>query len=86
VGPGGLRAPHYGHARPRHGGSLGETADPHPTAGEVAYAGLMTRGAGSQGGGIVVAVTGLASGRLDGVITALPDVLFLQDCPRAIDL
>jgi cephalosporin-C deacetylase-like acetyl esterase len=83
----------------------GETADPHPTAGEVAYAGLMTRGAGrredyyyrrvcvdafraveaaqshpevdpsrvilaggSQSGGIVVAVSGLAAGRLDGVI------------------
>ena len=27
-----------------YGGSLGETADLHPSAGEVAYAGLMTRG------------------------------------------
>jgi cephalosporin-C deacetylase len=27
-----------------YGGILGETADPHPSAGEVAYAGLMTRG------------------------------------------
>ncbi|MGO4804630.1 acetylxylan esterase [Arthrobacter sp. 2MCAF15] len=27
-----------------YGGSLGETADPHPSAGDVAYAGLMTRG------------------------------------------
>jgi hypothetical protein len=31
-----------------YGGTLGETADPHPTAGEVAYAGLMTRGAGRR--------------------------------------
>jgi cephalosporin-C deacetylase len=106
-----------------YGGSLGETADPHPSAGEVAHAGLMTRGAGSredyyyrrvyvdafraveaaqahpevdasrvilagasQGGGIVVAVAGLAAGRLDGVIAALPDVPFLQDFPRAIDI
>jgi len=106
-----------------YGGILGETADPHPSAGEVAYAGLMTRGAGSredyyyrrvyvdafraveaaqahpevdasrvvvagisQGGGIVVAVAGLVAGRLDGVIAALPDVPFLQDFPRAIDI
>lgn len=106
-----------------YGGSVGETADPHPSAGEVAHAGLMTRGAGSredyyyrrvyvdafraveaaqahpavdasrivvagvsQGGGITVAVAGLAAGRLDGVITALPDVPFLQDFPRAIDI
>jgi cephalosporin-C deacetylase len=105
------------------GGSLGETADPHPSAGGVAHAGLMTRGAWSredyyyrrvyvdafraveaaqahpevdasrvilagvsQGGGIVVAVAGLAAGRLDGVIAALPDVPFLQDFPRAIDI
>ncbi|QCB96005.1 acetylxylan esterase [Arthrobacter sp. PAMC25564] len=27
-----------------YGGMLGETADPHPSAGEVSYAGLMTRG------------------------------------------
>jgi cephalosporin-C deacetylase len=106
-----------------YGWALGETADPHPSAGEVTYAGLMTRGAGSpedyyyrrvyvdafraveavqshpsvdpskvvlagvsQGGGIVVAVAGLAPGRLDGVIAALPDVPFLQDFPRAIDI
>ncbi|MHA7300819.1 acetylxylan esterase [Pseudarthrobacter sp. MDT1-22] len=106
-----------------YGGILGETADPHPSAGEVAYAGLMTRGAGSredyyyrrvyvdafraveaaqshpevdpsrvvlagisQGGGIVVAVAGLVAGRLDGVIAALPDVPFLQDFPRSIDI
>lgn len=106
-----------------YGGSVGETADPHPSAGEVAHAGLMTRGAGSredyyyrrvyvdafraveaaqahpavdasrivvagvsQGGGITVAVAGLAAGRLDGVIAALPDVPFLQDFPRAIDI
>lgn len=105
------------------GGIVGETPDPHPSAGEVAYAGLMTRGAGSredyyyrrvyvdafraveaaqshpevdasrvvlagisQGGGIVVAVAGLVAGRLDGVIAALPDVPFLQDFPRAIDI
>lgn len=30
------------------GGIVGETPDPHPSAGEVAYAGLMTRGAGSR--------------------------------------
>ncbi|WP_434615481.1 acetylxylan esterase [Arthrobacter sp. A5] len=106
-----------------YGGISGETADPHPSAGEVAYAGLMTRGirskesyyyrrlyvdafravqaaqahpevdasrvvlAGvSQGGGITLAVAGLAAGRLDGVIGALPDVPFLQDFPRAIDI
>ena len=106
-----------------YGGTLGETPDPHPSAGDVAHAGLMTRGianrddyyyrrvyvdafraveaaqshpavdparvvlAGvSQGGGIVVAVAGLAAGRLDGVIAALPDVPFLQDFPRAIDI
>ncbi|WP_457963437.1 acetylxylan esterase [Arthrobacter sp. D1-29] len=106
-----------------YGWALGETADPHPSAGEVAYAGLMTRGAGSredyyyrrvyvdafraveaaqshpavdasrvvlagvsQGGGIVIAVAGLVPGRLDGVIAALPDVPFLQDFPRAIDI
>jgi cephalosporin-C deacetylase len=106
-----------------YSGAVGETADPHPSAGEVAYAGLMTRGAGSredyyyrrvyvdafraveavqshpdvdasriiaagvsQGGGITVAVAGLAAGRLDGVIAALPDVPFLQDFPRAIDI
>jgi len=106
-----------------YGWKVGETADPHPTAGEVAYAGLMTRGAGSredyyyrrvyvdgfraveaarshpdvddsrvvlagvsQGGGIAVAVAGLVAGRLDGVIAALPDVPFLQDFPRAIDI
>jgi cephalosporin-C deacetylase len=106
-----------------YGGTLGETADPHPSAGEVAHAGLMTRGIGSredyyyrrvyvdafraveaaqshpavdnsrvvlagvsQGGGIVVAVAGLVAGRLDGVVAALPDVPFLQDFPRAIDI
>jgi cephalosporin-C deacetylase len=30
------------------GGIVGETPDPHPSAGDVAYAGLMTRGAGSR--------------------------------------
>lgn len=106
-----------------YGGTLGNTPDPHPSAGDVAYAGLMTRGVGSredyyyrrvyvdafraveaaqshaevdasrvvlagvsQGGGIVVATAGLAAGRLDGVIAALPDVPFLQDFPRAIDI
>jgi cephalosporin-C deacetylase len=104
-------------------GAVGETADPHPSAGGVAYAGLMTRGSASredyyyrrvyidgfraveavqshpevdasrvvvsgvsQGGGITIAVAGLAAGRLDGVIAALPDVPFLQDFPRAIDI
>lgn len=106
-----------------YGGTLGDTPDPHPSAGDVAHAGLMTRGianredyyyrrvyvdafraveaaqahhavdpakvvlAGvSQGGGIVVATAGLTAGRLDGVIAALPDVPFLQDFPRAIDI
>jgi len=40
----------------------------------------------SQGGGITVAAAGLTAGRLDGVIAALPDVPFLQDFPRAIDI
>jgi len=106
-----------------YGGLIGDTPDPHPSAGNVAHAGLMTRGAGSkedyyyrrvyvdafraveaaqshpavdprkvvlagvsQGGGIVVATAGLAAGRLDGVVAALPDVPFLQDFPRAIDI
>ncbi|MFJ4209698.1 acetylxylan esterase [Paenarthrobacter sp. NPDC089675] len=106
-----------------YGGVFGDTPDPHPSAGEVNYAGLMTRGAGhqddyyfrrvyvdafraveaaqqhpavdpskvvltgvSQGGGITVAAAGLTAGRLDGVIAALPDVPFLQDFPRAIDI
>lgn len=105
------------------GFTLGETPDPHPSAGDVAHAGLMTRGIASredyyyrrvyvdafraveaaqahpavdpakvalagvsQGGGLVVATAGLAAGRLDGVIAALPDVPFLQDFPRAIDI
>jgi len=33
-----------------------------------------------------VAAAGLVAGRLDGVIAALPDVPFLQDFPRAIDI
>ena len=106
-----------------YGGTLGDTADPHPSAGDVAHAGLMTRGIASredyyyrrvyvdafraveaaqahpavdpakvvlagvsQGGGLVVATAGLTAGRLDGVIAALPDVPFLQDFPRAIDI
>ncbi|MET4589494.1 acetylxylan esterase [Arthrobacter sp. 754] len=31
-----------------YGGTLGNTPDPHPSAGEVNYAGLMTRGVGSR--------------------------------------
>ncbi|MEE2522206.1 acetylxylan esterase [Pseudarthrobacter sp. J75] len=106
-----------------YGGTSGATPDPHSSAGDVAFAGLMTRGVGhqddyyyrrvyvdafraieaaqshpavdpskvvlhgiSQGGGIVVAAAGLVAGRLDGVVAALPDVPFLQDFPRAIDI
>ncbi|QOT15962.1 MULTISPECIES: acetylxylan esterase [Paenarthrobacter] len=106
-----------------YGGVSGDTPDPHSSAGDVAYAGLMTRGIRhqddyyfrrvyvdafraveaaqshpavdpskvvltgiSQGGGITVATAGLAAGRLDGVIAAMPDVPFLQDFPRAIDI
>ncbi|HKU03333.1 MAG TPA: acetylxylan esterase [Arthrobacter sp.] len=106
-----------------YGGLVGDTPDPHPSAGDVAHAGLMTRGIASredyyfrrvyvdafraveaaqahpavdpakvvlagvsQGGGLVVATAGLAAGRLDGIIAALPDVPFLQDFPRAIDI
>jgi cephalosporin-C deacetylase len=106
-----------------YGVHAGDTADPHPSAGEVAYAGQMTRGisskdtyyyrrvfvdafraveavqahpavdasriilsGGSQGGGMTLAVAGLAPGRLPGVIAALPDVPFLQDFPRSVDL
>ncbi|KRE91691.1 acetylxylan esterase [Arthrobacter sp. Soil764] len=106
-----------------YGFTLGHTADPHSSAGDVAHAGLMTRGIASredyyyrrvyvdafraieaaqahpavdpskvvlagvsQGGGLVVAAAGLTAGRLDGVIAALPDVPFLQDFPRAIDI
>lgn len=106
-----------------YGGILGDTADPHPSAGEVAYPGLMTRGINSrddyyyrrvyvdafraveaaqnhaevdenkviltgisQGGGLAIAAAGLAAGRLDGVVGVLPDVPFLQDFPRGIEL
>jgi cephalosporin-C deacetylase len=106
-----------------YGGIAGDTADPHPSAGEVAYAGQMTRGigsketyyyrrvfvdafraveavqahpsvdpsriilsGGSQGGGMTLAVAGLAPGRLSGIVAALPDVPFLQDFPRSVDL
>src|SRR4051794_3878920 len=31
-----------------YGGTLGDTADPHPSAGDVAHAGLMTRGIASR--------------------------------------
>ena len=59
-----------------------EAAQSHPAVDptKVVLAGV------SQGGGIVVATAGLAAGRLDGVIAALPDVPFLQDFPRAIDI
>ena len=59
-----------------------EAAQAHPAVdpSRVVVAGV------SQGGGITVAVAGLAAGRLDGVIAALPDVPFLQDFPRAIDI
>lgn len=40
----------------------------------------------SQGGGIAVAVAGLAAGRLGGIVAAHIDVPFLQDFPRAIDI
>lgn len=106
-----------------YGGILGETPDPHLSAGDVSHPGLMTRGLGSresyyyrrtyvdafraieaaqahpeidatkvivtgvsQGGGLAIAAAGLAAGRLDGVIAAMPDVPFLQDFPRSIDL
>ncbi len=106
-----------------YGGLLGDTPDPHASAGGTAHPGLMTRGIGSredyyyrrayvdsfraieaaqahpeiepgkvivtgisQGGGLAIAAAGLAAGRLDGVIAAMPDVPFLQDFPRAIDI
>ncbi|WP_422934122.1 acetylxylan esterase [Sinomonas sp. P47F7] len=106
-----------------YGGQLGETPDPHPSAGGVNYPGLMTRGilsretyyyrriftdavraieavqahpavdptrvavhGVSQGGGLAVAAAGLAAGRVDGVIACLPDVNFLADYPRALDV
>ena len=106
-----------------YGGQVGETPDPHPSAGETAYPGLMTRGildrntyyhrrlftdavraieavqahpavdasrvvvqGVSQGGGLAVAAAGLAAGRVDGVIACLPDVNFLADYPRALDI
>ena len=59
-----------------------EAAQSHP---EVDPARVVLAG-GSQGGGIVVAVSGLVTGWLDGVVAALPDVPFLQDFPRAIDI
>ena len=106
-----------------YGGQLGETPDPHPSAGGVNFPGLMTRGildrhtyyfrrlftdavraieavqahprvdasrvvvqGVSQGGGLSVAAAGLAAGRVDGVIACLPDVNFLADYPRALDV
>jgi cephalosporin-C deacetylase len=106
-----------------YGGMLGETPDPHPSAGGVSFPGLMTRGlldrntyyyrrlftdafraieavqahpavdasrvvvqGVSQGGGLAVAAAGLAAGRLDGVIACLPDVNFLADYQRALDV
>lgn len=106
-----------------YGGLLGDTPDPHVSAGDVAHPGLMTRGIAnrdsyyyrrtyvdafraieaaqshpdvdaarviltgiSQGGGLAIAAAGLAAGRLDGVIATMPDVPFLQDFPRSIDL
>lgn len=106
-----------------YGGLLGDTPDPHPSAGHVAHPGLMTRGITSredyyyrrayvdafraieaaqastevdenkviltgisQGGGLTIAAAGLAAGRIDGVIAVMPDVPFLQDFPRSIDI
>ena len=106
-----------------YGGQVGETPDPHPSAGGVSYPGLMTRGllsretyyyrriftdavraieavqahpavdatrvavhGVSQGGGLAVAAAGLAAGRVDGVIACLPDVNFLADYSRALDV
>jgi cephalosporin-C deacetylase len=106
-----------------YGGLLGETPDPHPSAGGVNYPGLMTRGilsretyyyrriftdavraieavkahpavdptrvavhGVSQGGGLAVAAAGLAAGRVDGVVACLPDVNFLADYQRALDV
>lgn len=106
-----------------YGGLLGDTPDPHISAGDVSHPGLMTRGIGSresyyyrrtyvdafraieaaqshgdvdankviltgisQGGGLAIAAAGLAAGRIDGVLATMPDVPFLQDFPRSIDL
>ncbi|MBP2412346.1 cephalosporin-C deacetylase [Arthrobacter stackebrandtii] len=106
-----------------YGGLLGDTPDPHASAGGTAHPGLMTRGIDSredyyyrrayvdsfraieaaqahpeidpgrvivsgisQGGGLTIAASGLAAGRLDGVIAVMPDVPFLQDFPRSIDI
>ncbi|BCW44958.1 acetylxylan esterase [Arthrobacter sp. StoSoilB5] len=59
-----------------------EAAQSHPAIdpGRVILSGT------SQGGGITVAVAGLAAGRLDGIVAAHIDVPFLQDFPRAIDI
>ncbi|WP_369045276.1 acetylxylan esterase [Sinomonas sp. P10A9] len=40
----------------------------------------------SQGGGLALAAAGLAAGRLDGVVGCLPDVPFLCDYPRALEV
>ncbi|MFC7846924.1 acetylxylan esterase [Arthrobacter sp. NPDC057388] len=106
-----------------YGSVVGETPDPHPSAAQVAYAGLMTRGVdnredyyyrrvfvdafraveaaqshpfvdssrvvltgSSQGGGMAIAVAGLATGRLDGIAAVLPDVPFLQDIAHGVDI
>lgn len=46
-----------------YGGSLGETADLHPSAGEVSYAGLMTRGISARADYYYRRVLSMRSGR-----------------------
>ena len=59
-----------------------EAAQAHPEVdeGKVILTGI------SQGGGLAIAAAGLAAGRLGGIIAAMPDVPFLQDFPRSIDI
>ncbi len=59
-----------------------EAAQQHP---EIEASKVILTGI-SQGGGLTIAAAGLAAGRLDGVIAVMPDVPFLQDFPRSIDL
>ncbi|MDQ4491199.1 acetylxylan esterase [Sinomonas sp. ASV486] len=107
-----------------YGGISGDTPDPHPSAGGIAYPGLMTRGIQdpedyyyrrlytdavraieaaqaldavdsarivvhgvSQGGGLAIAAASLAArAGIGGVIACLPDVNFLSDFRRALDV
>jgi cephalosporin-C deacetylase len=107
-----------------YGGMVGDTPDPHPSAGGSTFPGLVTRGIGdpaehyyrrlftdavraveaaqtlprvdasrivvhgvSQGGALAIAAASLAArAGIEGIIACLPDVNFLSDFRRALDV